>query len=264
MKQNKDKINFLKIYLKNILLNKVFTSLALFNMLISPLNSFPWVINGLVQAWVSLKRLQTFLNMENLNWLSFYSFNELETERDQVLVDIRAGNFNWKKVEINNASDMTNLISAEEERNSTLKEISIKIKKGDLIGIVGKVGSGKTTLLHAIMAELEKLDGKVRIDPNICSKGFSYVGQEVWVQQGTIKENILFGKEFNPELYRKVIEACALSADLDSFPRGDITPVGENGLCLSGGQKARLTLARACYDIEKEIFLLDDPISAVN
>nr|QUF59457.1 ATP-binding cassette transporter Abcc10 [Brachionus angularis] len=229
--------------------SKVFTSLALFNMLIMPLNSFPWVVNGLVQAWVSIKRLEKFLNLNNLNWLNYYTLNEIES--DQILIDFRSANFRWDD-------------SKKSGNENCLKDISAQIRKGDLIGIIGKVGSGKTTLLHAIMGELEKEDGKIRIRPDLCSNGFAYVGQEVWIQQGTIQENILFGSEMRLDFYNKVIDACSLRPDLESFPKGDQTPVGENGICLSGGQKARLTLARACYDDAKDVYLLDDPISAVD
>lgn len=254
-------------------------------MLISPLNAFPWVINGLVQAWVSLNRLQTFLNLENLNLLNYYSFNKLEINNTESLsIDVRCGRFSWNKNEelsINLHSLNGNRLVINEERNdstynainqhepsffdSVLSDVDFKIKKGQLIGIIGKIGSGKTSLLHAIMGEIEKQDGEVRIDPYVCSKGFAYVGQDIWIRASSIKENILFGSRMDEAFYRKVIDACALNHDLEILPRGDETPVGENGICLSGGQKARLSLSRACYaSREKDIYLLDDPLSAVD
>jgi len=96
-----------------------------------------------------------------------------------------------------------------------------------------------------------------------CSDGFAYLGQENWIQTNSIRENILFGSEMDLEFYDQVLDACALKADLKLLPRGDETPVGENGICLSGRQKARLCLARACY-ARKEIYILDDPFSAVD
>ena len=91
------------------------------------------------------------------------------------------------------------------------------------------------------------------------------MSQECWIQGSSIRENILFGSPYDPDLYARVVYACALEADLSQLPHGDATPVGENGICLSGGQKARLTLARACYTrSQKSIFLLDDPLSAVD
>ena len=114
---------------------KVFTSLALFNMLISPLNSFPWVINGMVQAWVSLKRLQLYLNLENLNWLTYYTFNEIDANRDNACIDIRDGGFSWKNVPEENtmndsSNEHNNLIifdSQVESRGSTLKNINLNL-----------------------------------------------------------------------------------------------------------------------------------------
>lgn len=238
------------VWLGNVLTPaKVFTSLSLFNMLIMPLNNFPWVVNGLVQSLVSIRRLEKFLNLENLKWLNYYSLNELD-DSDKILIDIRSADLNWKKLQ--------------NSEPSVLEDISFKIKKGDFIGIVGKVGTGKTSILHSLMAEMEKSNGKLRINAKTCQQGFAYVGQEVWIQQGTIKENILFGSKMDTEFYKKVIEACCLETDLENLPFGDETPVGENGICLSGGQKARVTLARACYDRTKDIFLLDDPFSAVD
>lgn len=114
------------------------------------------------------------------------------------------------------------------------------------------------------MAELEKSTGKVRIDSTLCSRGFAYVDQECWIKVGTIRENILFGAPLNESFYREVVDACALTADLNLFPKGDATFVGENGISLSGGQRARLALARACYANKMDLYLVDDPLSAVD
>jgi ATP-binding cassette subfamily C (CFTR/MRP) protein 10 len=260
--------------------SKVFTSLALFNMLISPLNAFPWVINGLVQAWVSLKRVQSFLDLGNLNWLGYYTLNEqpagssASAQKSEVVIDIRNGEFKWKsekpdrnKKNRKSRGESDQLFEAERaksESTTALTEINVQIKRGELVGIIGKVGSGKSSLLHSIIAEIEKSDGKVRLSVDECSKGFAYVSQESWISAGSIRENILFGSEMNQEHYERVLEACALLPDLELFPKRDETPVGENGICLSGGQKARVTLARACYSIDKDIYILDDPLSAVD
>lgn len=242
-------------------------------MLISPLNSFPWVINGLAQAWVSLKRIQKFLNLENLNWLGYYSYNELESSpgTGAPIIDLRDCEFSWQKSASSeqqasaNDHEENSLIGVDQVPLSCLAGINVKINKGMLVGVVGKVGSGKTSLLHSLTAEIEKLNGKVRIDAQQCADGFAFVSQEAWIQGTTIRENILFGAEYDDDLYKRVINACALDADLDMLPKRDDTPVGENGICLSGGQKARVTLARACYALRsKEVFLLDDPLSAVD
>jgi ATP-binding cassette subfamily C (CFTR/MRP) protein 10 len=250
---------------------KVFTSLALFNMLIGPLNAFPWVINGLVQAWVSLKRVQNYLNLENLNWLGFYTLNELSSPspssstaaQADVVIDIKNGEFTWKN-EKQPRGDRVEFDIESGSGEPVLSQINVRIRRGDLVGVIGKVGSGKSSLLHSIIAEIEKSDGKVRVSAADCSRGFAYVGQESWVSAGTIRDNILFGAEMDRDRYDRVLEACALLPDLDLFPSRDETPVGENGLCLSGGQKARVSLARACYAPHKDIYVFDDPLSAVD
>jgi ATP-binding cassette, subfamily C (CFTR/MRP), member 10 len=104
-------------------------------MLISPLNAFPWVINGLVQAWVSLKRLDRFLNLDNIDWLTYYRFNELVDP--SVCLDVREAKFSWKSSD--NEPESTQLYN----RKIDLNDVNLKIKKGKFIGIIGKVGSGK-------------------------------------------------------------------------------------------------------------------------
>ena len=204
--------------------------MALFNMLIAPLNAFPWVINGLVQSWVSLKRLQNFLSLKNLDWLSFYKFDELES--NEWLLEIRNGAFKWKTHDADQS--VSNPIHTEVDQTTpgisndepVLNEINLKVKKGQLVAIIGKIGSGKSSLLNAIMAEIDKTQGKVRINPLMCSNGFAYFGQENWVQTNSIRENILFGSEMDREFYDQVLNACALKTDLELFPKGDETPVG--------------------------------------
>ncbi|XP_058410287.1 ATP-binding cassette sub-family C member 10 isoform X3 [Diceros bicornis minor] len=133
--------------------------------------------------------------------------------------------------------------------------------KGVLVGIVGKVGCGKSSLLAAITGELHRLCGRVAVWG--LSKGFGLATQEPWIQFATIRDNILFGKTFDAQLYQEVLEACALNDDLSILPAGDQTEVGEKGVTLSGGQRARIALARAVYQ-EKELYLLDDPLAAVD
>ena len=231
-------------------------------MLISPLNAFPWVINGLVQARVSFRRVQEFLSLDNLSWFSYYSLNELNGHRDNNCLEVRNGHFQWQTAQ-SPALEFDQ--ESEPDIDHVLKQINFQLNYGKLVGVCGKIGSGKSSFLHAIMGEIEKTNGKVRIDPFLCSNGFAYVGQECWIQGTTIRENILFGAPFDQTLYQRVIDVCALAADLELLPLGDHTPVGENGITLSGGQKARLSLARACYAVNtKDIYLLDDPLSAVD
>lgn len=142
--------------------------------------------------------------------------------------------------------------------NAILKDININIKKGTLTAVVGTVGSGKSSLISAFLGEMDKLSGKVNNYGSV-----AYVSQQAWIQNATLKDNILFGQPLNTELYEKVIEACALKPDLEILPGGDMTEIGEKGINLSGGQKQRVSLARAVY-ANADIYFLDDPLSAVD
>ncbi|XP_015763412.1 PREDICTED: multidrug resistance-associated protein 4-like [Acropora digitifera] len=140
----------------------------------------------------------------------------------------------------------------------TLKSLCLKAENGDLLFITGPVGSGKSTVFCAILNEMPLLDGEIS-----CQGRIAWVSQQPWVFSGTIRDNILFGKTFDSHKYRKTLEACDLDKDLEGFPYGDMTRVGERGIVLSGGQRARVELARAVYS-DADIYLLDDPLSAVD
>ena len=127
-----------------------------------------------------------------------------------------------------------------------------------MVGIVGAIGSCKSSLLAAILGEMSLVEGSSRIYGKI-----SYVSQIPWIFAGTIRENILFSKSFKKEKYERVLKACCLITDFRSFRAGDSTVIGEKGVNLSGGQKARLSLARALYT-EADIYLFDDPLAAVD
>ncbi|KGQ89520.1 hypothetical protein MEO_02386 [Candida albicans P94015] len=138
-----------------------------------------------------------------------------------------------------------------------LKDINIKVKKGEFIVITGLIGSGKSSFLNALSGFMKRTNGTVSVNGSLLLCGYP------WVQNNTVKENIVFGSEWNEEKYNKVIYACSLEADLEILPAGDRTEIGERGITLSGGQKARINLARAVY-ADKEIILLDDVLSAVD
>ncbi|KAJ3619266.1 hypothetical protein MTP99_004963 [Tenebrio molitor] len=143
-------------------------------------------------------------------------------------------------------------------REEILSDVNFSADVGELVGIAGGAGSGKSTLLQVILKELEPTRGSVDVEMNI-----SYAPQEPWIFSASVKQNILFGEELDESRYLKVLRMCALERDLSVFPFGDNTLVGERGVMLSGGQKARIGLARAVYR-NAEIYLLDDPLSAVD
>ncbi|KAH9193687.1 hypothetical protein AeNC1_004323, partial [Aphanomyces euteiches] len=141
----------------------------------------------------------------------------------------------------------------------TLKSIQLKVEPKTLTMIVGAVGSGKSSLLSAILGDIHLTQGSRRVHGR-----FSYASQEAWIQHASVKDNILFEAAFQPELYRQVLAACQLNTDMAALPNGDDTEIGERGINLSGGQKARVGLARAAYHQEADVVLLDDPLSALD
>ncbi|KAM7136425.1 ATP-binding cassette sub-family C member 10 isoform 3-T3 [Molossus nigricans] len=245
---------------------KVFTALALVRMLILPLNNFPWVINGLLEAKVSLDRIQRFLDLPNHNPKAYYS-QDPPTEPSTAL-ELHEALFSWDPVGTGQETFISHLEVKKLLQRSLISLWSLDSshppspdQQGVLVGIVGKVGCGKSSLLAAIAGELHRLRGRVAVWG--LSKGFGLATQEPWIQFATIRDNILFGKTFDAQLYKEVLEACALNDDLSILPAGDQTEVGEKGVALSGGQRARIALARAVYQ-EKELYLLDDPLAAVD
>uniref|UniRef100_A0A8D2J1Z0 Multidrug resistance-associated protein 7 n=1 Tax=Varanus komodoensis TaxID=61221 RepID=A0A8D2J1Z0_VARKO len=232
---------------------KVFTALALVGMLILPLNNFPWVLNGLLEAKVSLDRIQHFLELSDQDLDAYYS--RAGPFYPSSALEMHHSTFSWAP---GSQESTESLIP---RGNLQLFIQDLVVPKGTLVGIVGKVGCGKSTLLAAITGELSSHGEHVYICD--LEKGFGLATQEPWIQFTSIRENILFGKKYDARFYQDVIEACALSDDLNILPAGDHTEVGENGVTLSGGQKARVALARAVYQ-EKDLYLLDDPLAAVD
>ena len=229
---------------------KVFTSVALFAMLTGPLNAFPWALNGLIESFVSVKRINEFFKLDTIDLEDYYSpVSEVADEEaiDETVIAINKAYFSHK-MEI-------------AQNDFHLNKVTISVKRGELLGLIGKVGSGKSSLLASILGEMTKVQGKIAV--NIPFSGIGYVKQEPWLQQGTVKDNILFGKMFQREWYEAVLEACALKDDLKQLSKGDMTNVGEQGVMLSGGQKARVALARAVYQ-DKEVYLIDDIFSALD
>lgn len=140
----------------------------------------------------------------------------------------------------------------------SLSDLNFDVHGSQLVAIVGPVAAGKSSILHIILRELEIDSGEITIDGKI-----SYSSQEPWLFDATVRQNILFGEPFDGERYRTVIDVCSLEPDFQLLPAGDLTFAGESGICLSGGQKSRINLARAIYR-RANIYLLDDPLSAVD
>ncbi|KAK9257215.1 P-loop containing nucleoside triphosphate hydrolase protein [Lipomyces tetrasporus] len=220
----------------------VFPALTLFNLLSSPLTQIPQVISKFVEATVSANRLRDFLLSPELQ-SDAVTHLDAAIESDQSAAIITNGTFLWDEAG---------------KHPPALRNISFNAKLGQLACIIGRVGTGKSALLQALLGDLHRESGDVTIRGHV-----AYCSQVPWIMNATVKENILFGKRFHADFYEKTVRACALVEDFGVLPDGDDTVVGEKGISLSGGQKARLALARAVY-ARADVYILDDPLSAVD
>ncbi|KMZ04219.1 probable multidrug resistance-associated protein lethal(2)03659 [Drosophila simulans] len=245
------------VLLGNILnAEKAFFVTAYYNILRRSVTMFfPQGISQFAELLVSVRRLETFMHRP-------------ETKvRDKSKVK----NDNPKAESLNGDSPKSNGIPenliefsqfhARWESHSlepTLEDINLQLGRRKLVAVIGPVGAGKSSLIQAILGELPGESGTLRINGS-----YSYAAQEPWLFTGTVRQNILFGLDWDKHRYRTVVKKCALERDFELLPFGDKTIVGERGASLSGGQKARISLARAVYR-RADIYLLDDPLSAVD
>ncbi|KAK4621949.1 Metal resistance protein [Fulvia fulva] len=218
----------------------VFPALTLFNLLGFPLAVLPMVITAIIEASVAVNRLTSFFVAPELQPDAVLRGDSVENGEESVR--IRDATFTWNK----------------DEPRNVLHDISFTAHKGELSCIVGRVGAGKSSLMQTMLGDLYKTKGEVVMRGSV-----AYVAQSSWVMNASVRENIVFGHRWDPQFYERTITACALKDDFTSLPDGDQTEVGERGISLSGGQKARLTLARAVY-ARADIYLLDDVLSAVD
>ncbi|KAJ2812496.1 hypothetical protein H4S07_001361, partial [Coemansia furcata] len=232
----------------------VFVSLSLFNLLRSPLILLPKSISTLVDANVAASRIHKLLmsdeldlesvtrleRVRRLNRRSYVQGNSGNDDKE-IAVLVTNGAFGWS------SNDLV-----------LLNNISFSALSNEHLAIVGRVGSGKSSLLSALLGDMQKVMGDVTMRGKV-----AYVPQQPWIMNATLRSNILFGLKYEEFFYNRVINACALRPDLDMLTAGDMTEIGEKGINLSGGQKARVSLARAVY-ARADIYILDDPLSAVD
>ncbi|CAG2238338.1 ABCC4 [Mytilus edulis] len=145
-----------------------------------------------------------------------------------------------------------------ESEQTTLKDINANVQRGKLLAVIGPVGAGKSSLLMSVLGEIPLVNGDVKVHGRI-----SYVAQQPWVFSASVRQNIVFGNKYEQSKYNRILKACALNKDIELMPNGDATLIGDRGVSLSGGQRARVSLARALY-IDADVYLLDDPLSAVD
>ncbi|XP_047457991.1 ATP-binding cassette sub-family C member 4-like [Mugil cephalus] len=200
---------------------------------------FPYAIEKISECLISIRRIKKFLLLDEV---APHHLGLPVTEKKDCIVKVQDLICYWdKRFEV-----------------PTLQNVSFTVRPEQLLAVIGPVGAGKSSLLSAILGELSHESGVVKVKGDL-----TYTSQQPWILHGTIRSNILFGKELNPKKYDRVLRACALKRDLDLLPGGDLAMVGDRGANLSGGQKARVSLARAVYH-DADIYLLDDPLSAVD
>ena len=224
---------------------KAFASITLFGILKFPVVNIPQFVTCLFYYDVSAKRISKFLHSKDLEWLKATEPLDLGTPNiaySKPSVSIRNGNFAW----------------TESDEKPILENINLEIPQGKLVAIIGQVGSGKSSLLSAVIGEMEKQSGEVEVNGRV-----GYVAQQSWIQNQSLRNNILFGRQYEHEKYETIIQACSLKRDIALLPASDLTEIGEKGINLSGGQKQRVSLARAVYD-DADVYLMDDPLSAVD
>lgn len=221
----------------------VLSTLATFRILQDPIYNLPELVSMVAQTKVSLDRIKDFITDQD----SKQSIEAQSLEASSVAIEIEPGEYVW---------DTNDL----DQRKPTVKiSTKMKIPKGYKVAICGSVGAGKSSLLCSILGEIPRVSGgRIKV---FGSKAF--VPQSAWIQTGTIRDNILFGKQMNKEFYDEVVDGCGLNRDFETLIDGDLSVVGERGLNLSGGQKQRIQLARALYN-DSDVYFLDDPFSAVD
>ncbi|XP_023714338.1 probable multidrug resistance-associated protein lethal(2)03659 isoform X2 [Cryptotermes secundus] len=279
---------------KNVTPEKMFVVTAYFSTLTESMTSFlSLAIAHFSEAYTSVQRIKTFLLYDEVVDVAGQNLGPGKSLSDGAggegdndyrisnhLLEAKAASIETKpecdsRIDIQTEEDQTKPETSQEFSGgiksahvtakwtedlseNTLTDVSLDVRPGELVAVVGPVGSGKTSLLHAILKELPLNSGSISVGGSV-----SYASQEPWLFTGSVRQNILFGQPMDRNRYRQVVRVCALERDFQLLPHSDRTIVGERGVTLSGGQRARISLARAVYK-EADIYLLDDPLSAVD
>ncbi|KAJ3181681.1 ATP-binding cassette sub- C member 8 [Geranomyces variabilis] len=245
----------------------IFAVLAYFNSLFVPIWYFSQILNMARMANASLGRMGSFFAAEELNISSrFRTYNPAH----QQSIVVKDATFEWPTAPVEDATEegasAATDADAKPKDESTkslfsIDHLTLSIKAGTLVAIVGNVGSGKSSLLSALVGEMNKTSGDLHFNGNL-----AFSPQTPWVLSATVRENILFGKAYDKQLYETCLSVCGLEQDLAMFANRDLTEIGEKGATLSGGQRARISLARAVYSASGKgsILLMDDVLSALD
>ncbi|CAI8497975.1 unnamed protein product [Pichia kudriavzevii] len=250
--------------------SNLFSSVTLFNILTGHVALLPTALTSASDAWIAFTRVQVFLLAAEEKPDDLYNKHGFNPENPAI--HINNASFDWlsEANSIETASDDGADISTSDESTkekdehsvNDLHHINLNIKHGEFVVITGSIGSGKSSLLAAINGDMTRLTGSVDISGDIV------LCANPWIQNATVRDNITFGLDYDKKVYQAVVECCALPSDFEILPAGDMTEIGERGVNLSGGQKARINLARAVYRAytmsEYNIIMFDDVLSAVD
>ncbi|KAJ9591422.1 hypothetical protein L9F63_002028, partial [Diploptera punctata] len=253
----------------DITAEKMFVVTGYINILIKSMTEFfPRSIAQISECFVSIKRTYKFLLHDEIADETRLSIMERTSKKDGDNYKTIDNNVDYNKVNSKSIVNGTHKIGinicdvtakwSEDLNENALTNVNLDVKPGGLAAVIGPVGSGKTSLLHAILKELPLKSGSILVGGSI-----SYASQEPWLFTGSVRQNILFGQPMDRIRYKQVVRVCALERDFELLPHGDKTIVGDRGITLSGGQRARINLARAVYK-EADLYILDDPLSAVD
>ncbi|KAH9481477.1 Multidrug resistance protein fer6 [Psilocybe cubensis] len=227
----------------------IFASLSLFQLLRQPMMFLPRALSATSDARSAISRLRRVFNAETRDFDSLFVDHGLKWA-----VRVEKATFEWEE-------SLSNQDAAVPHQSLTpfrVEDIDMHVPRGSLVAVVGRVGSGKSSLLLGLIGEMRKVSGTVAFGGRV-----AYCPQTAWIQNASVRDNIIFGQPFNEERYWKVIEQASLLHDLQLLADGDLTEIGEKGVNLSGGQKQRINVARALY-YDADVVIMDDPLSAVD
>ncbi|KAF9573820.1 Multidrug resistance-associated protein 1 [Mortierella alpina] len=251
----------------NLTPQTVFVSMTLFAMLRGPIANLSEATTSTISVMVGTRRIQEFLLREEVREDDIIRSRSVPRDPQEPLILIKDASFTWStstEVSDEEADEHDRLLPTHglqqksTEFKPTLQNINFSVANKSLIAIVGRIGQGKSSLLSAIIGEMYKCSGLVQVSGKL-----AYIPQHAWIINATLRDNIVFGAEYDEVRYKQVIFACGLEPDIAMLTEGDLTGIGERGINLSGGQKQRVSLARAVYQ-DADIYLLDDPLSAVD
>ncbi|KAG0301522.1 hypothetical protein BGZ98_008272, partial [Dissophora globulifera] len=250
-----------------------FPALALFNVLRAPMDAFPEMLSLCLRAKVSAARVDRFFDEEEVLVYANANNKPRKNLPTDPIIGFKNATFSYAGMSQQDAANAAHEAGeAVSGHHFELKDLNLEFPVGELSVITGPTGSGKTSLLLSLLGEINPVKGQAflprrdshDINPVTgLTNGIAYVAQQAWLQNTTVRNNILFGSPFEQRRYDQVIEMCALRRDFEILEHGDETEIGERGITLSGGQKQRIALARAIYSRAGHI-LLDDCLSAVD